>query len=112
MSKITNDIFYVGVNDHDLDLFEGQYIVPNGMASNSYIIKDEKTAVMDAVDKNFIDEWLDNIEKELNGKSPDYLVVQHMEPDHSAGISEFLKKYTNAKVVATDTLVDSRRTQS
>lgn len=102
MSKITNDIFYVGVNDHDLDLFEGQYIVPNGMAYNSYIIKDEKTAVMDAVDKNFIGEWLDNIEKELNGKSPDYLVVQHMEPDHSAGISDFLKKYTNAKVVATD----------
>ena len=97
--KITNDIAYVGVNDHEIDLFEGQYVVPNGMAYNSYVISDEKTAVMDTVDVKFGDEWLANIEKALNGRSPDYLVVQHMEPDHSANILNFVKKYPGAKLV-------------
>ena len=95
-------IKYVGVNDHDIDLFEGQYVVPNGMAYNSYIICDEKIAVMDTVDVNFKDEWLENIKKEIGEKSPDYLVVQHMEPDHSANINEFAKVYPNAVIVATD----------
>ena len=89
--KITDTIKYVGVNDHKVDLFEGQYIVPNGMAYNSYIIFDEKIAVMDTVDANFTEEWLSNIEKELNCKKPDYLIVQHMEPDHSANIANFIK---------------------
>ena len=88
--NITNDIRYVGVNDHNVDLFEGQYIVPNGMAYNSYVILDEKIAVMDAVDANFVDEWLANIANLLEGRKPDYLVVQHMEPDHSAGVDDFL----------------------
>lgn len=98
--KITNDIVYIGVNDHINDLFEGQYIIPNGMAYNSYIICDEKTAVIDTVDKNFGDEWLNNLENVLDGKSPDYLIVQHMEPDHSANICTFMEKYPNATVVA------------
>ena len=84
MKNVTKDIFYVGVNDHQVDLFEGQYVVPNGMAYNSYIIKDEKIAVIDTVDKNFTHEWLDNVHEVLDGKKPDYLIVQHMEPDHSA----------------------------
>ena len=97
---ITEDIRYVGVNDHEIDLFEGQYVVPNGMAYNSYVIMDEKTAVMDTVDGAFTGEWLGNIEKTLSGKSPDYLVVHHMEPDHSANIAAFAEKYPAAKIVA------------
>ena len=98
--KISNSIKYVGVNDHDIDLFEGQYIVPNGMAYNSYVILDEKIAVMDTVDVNFVDKWLDNVEKATDGKSPDFLVVHHMEPDHSAGIKRFIEKYPNAQIVS------------
>ena len=97
---ITNDIKYIGVNDHQVDLFEGQYVVPNGMAYNSYAIMDEKIAIMDTVDKNFKHEWLDNIQKTLGGRKPDYLVVQHMEPDHSANIDNFLKVYPDAVVVS------------
>lgn len=97
---ISNDIKYVGVNDHKVDLFEGQYVVPNGMAYNSYLIMDEKIAVMDTVDANFTHEWLDNIQQVLNGKQPDYLIVQHMEPDHSANIDVFLKLYKDAIVVS------------
>ena len=97
---ITKDIRYIGVNDHQVDLFEGQYDVPNGMAYNSYVIMDEKIAVMDTVDQNFGDEWLANLEKELGGRKPDYLVVQHMEPDHSANIHVFLTKYPEATVVS------------
>ena len=100
MNRVTNDILYIGVNDHDLDLFEGQYIVPLGMAYNSYVILDEKTAVMDTVDKRFGEEWLSNLEKALSGRTPDYLVVQHMEPDHSANIALFMEKYPAAVVVA------------
>lgn len=99
---ITNDIKYIGVNDHNIDLFEGQYIVPNGMAYNSYIIEDEKIAIMDSVDANFKDEWLNNIKSVLGDKSPDYLIVQHMEPDHSANIHEFAMAYPDATIVATD----------
>ena len=98
--KITNDILYVGVNDHDVDLFEGQYVVPNGMSYNSYVIMDEKIAVMDTVDARFTHEWLDNLEKVLNGAKPDYLVVQHMEPDHAANIYNFAKVYPDTKIVA------------
>ena len=98
--QISNDIIYVGVNDHKIDLFEGQYVVPNGMAYNSYVIKDDKIAVMDTVDKNFTHEWLDNLEKALDGRKPDYLVVQHMEPDHSANIANFVKAYPEAKIVS------------
>ena len=97
--RITDDILYVGVNDHNIDLFEGHYIVPNGMAYNSYVINDEKIAVMDTVDAAFGDEWLKNIADVLNGATPDYLIVQHMEPDHSANIQEFLEVYPNIKVV-------------
>ena len=97
--RITDDILYVGVNDHNIDLFEGQYIVPNGMAYNSYVINDEKIAVMDTVDAAFGDEWLKNIADVLNGATPDYLIVQHMEPDHSANIQRFLEVYPNTKVV-------------
>ena len=97
---ITNDIKYIGVNDHDIDLFEGQYIVPNGMAYNSYAIMDEKIAIMDTVDKNFTHEWLNNICNTLNGRTPDYLIVQHMEPDHSASIDVFLNTYPNTTVVS------------
>ena len=97
--KITKDIFYVGVNDHKVDLFEGQYDVPNGMAYNSYVVMDEKITVFDTVDVNFTHEWLDNIAEVLAGRKPDYLVVQHMEPDHSANIVNFLKAYPDAKIV-------------
>ena len=97
---ITKDIKYIGVNDHAVDLFEGQYVVPNGMAYNSYAILDEKIAIMDTVDKNFTDEWLNNIAAALEGRKPDYLVVQHMEPDHSANIANFLKVYPEAVVVS------------
>ena len=98
---ITNDIKYLGVNDHDIDLFEGQYDVPNGMAYNSYVVCDEKTAVFDTVDADFTDVWLSNLEEALSGKTPDYLIVQHMEPDHSAGIHIFMDKYPGAQIVAT-----------
>ena len=98
--KITNDIVYIGVNDHEVDLFEGQYVVPNGMAYNSYVILDEKIAVMDTVDKNFTHQWLDNLQKALGGRKPDYLVVQHMEFDHAANVAVFLKTYPEATVVA------------
>ncbi|MCQ2603662.1 MAG: flavin reductase [Spirochaetia bacterium] len=98
--KVTDDIIYVGVNDHKIDLFEGQYIVPNGMAYNSYLIMDQKIAVMDTVDRNFTHEWLDNLASALNGRRPDYLVVQHMEPDHSANIANFVKMYPDAKIVS------------
>ena len=98
--KIGNDIYYVGVNDHQIDLFEGQYVVPNGMSYNSYVIMDEKIAVMDTVDANFKDEWLENVAKVLDGAKPDYLVVQHMEPDHAANIENFMKAYPDTTVVA------------
>ena len=98
--KITNDIRYVGVNDHKIDLFEGQYVVPNGMAYNSYVIIDEKIAVMDSVEANFADEWLENIQNELGGRTPDYLIVSHMEPDHSANIVSFINRYPKVKIVA------------
>ncbi len=97
---ITKDIQYIGVNDHKVDLFEGQYVVPNGMAYNSYAIIDEKIAIMDTVDKNFAHEWLDNIQNTLGGRKPDYLIVQHMEPDHSANIAKFLGLYPEATVVS------------
>lgn len=98
--EITGSIKYVGMSDKNLDLFEGQYKVPNGMSYNSYIIIDEKIAVLDTVDKRFKDEWLAKVEKELGGKEPDYLVVHHMEPDHSSNIKSFLDKYKNCKVVS------------
>ena len=98
--KISNDILYIGVNDHEIDLFEGQYVVPNGMAYNSYLIVDEKVAVMDSVDRGFTAEWLDNIDKALDGKAPDYLIVQHMEPDHSGSVVAFMDKYPNATIVS------------
>ncbi len=98
--KITNDIKYIGVNDHEIDLFEGQYIVPNGMAYNSYAIIDKKIAIMDTVDARFTHEWLDNIQNTLGQRKPDYLIVQHMEPDHSANIFNFVKAYPEAKVVS------------
>lgn len=97
---ITNDIRYIGVNDHETDLFEGQYIVPNGMAYNSYLISDEKIAVMDTVDIKFKDKWLDNLSKALEGKKPDYLIIQHMEPDHSASISAFMESYPETVIAA------------
>ena len=97
---ITNDIKYIGVNDHQVDLFEGQYVVPNGMAYNSYAILDEKIAIMDTVDRNFTHEWLDNIQRILGSRQPDYLVIQHMEPDHSANIDNFLKIYPETVVVS------------
>ena len=99
MKNITNEIFYVGVNDHKIDLFEGHYIVPNGMAYNSYVIMDEKIAIMDSVDADFAEEWLGNIEEVLGDRTPDYLVVQHMEPDHSANIVNLVKKYPDITVV-------------
>lgn len=98
--QITNEIKYVGVNDHKIDLFEGQFIVPNGMSYNSYVILDDKIAVMDSVDQNFGDEWISNIKNELAGKSPDYLVVHHMEMDHSANIAKFMETFPNAKIVS------------
>ena len=97
---ITNDIRYIGVNDHDVDLFEGQYVVPNGIAYNSYVILDEKIAVMDTVDQNFTHPWLDNLAAVLQGRTPDYLIVQHMEPDHAANVDKFLQLYPSATVVA------------
>ena len=97
---ITNDIRYIGVNDHDVDLFEGQYVVPNGMSYNSYVILDEKVAVMDTVDQRFGEEWLGNLRAELGDRKPDYLIVQHMEPDHSANIDVFLTAYPETVVVA------------
>ena len=99
MKKVTETIFYVGVNDHITDLFEGQYVVPNGMAYNSYVIMDEKIAIMDTVDIRFSKEWLDNIQCVLQNQIPNYLIIQHMEPDHSASLLEFLKVYPNTTVV-------------
>ena len=98
--NVTKDIRYIGVNDYKTDLFEGQYVVPNGIAYNSYVILDEKVAVMDTVDRNFTDEWLRNLDDALDGRKPDFLVVQHMEPDHSANIDTFLTRYPEAVVVA------------
>ncbi|MBR2039668.1 MAG: MBL fold metallo-hydrolase, partial [Phascolarctobacterium sp.] len=97
---ISDSVKYIGVDDHKVDLFEGQYVVPNGISYNSYAIMDEKIAIMDTVDANFLDEWLANIENALDGKAPDYLVVLHMEPDHSANIFNFAKAYPNAKIVS------------
>jgi len=99
MQQIADGILYIGVNDHQLDLFEGQYIVPNGMAYNSYVIAGEKIAVMDGVDGNFTDEWLANLEAALDGRTPDYLIVQHMEPDHSGSIQAFMERYPQATIV-------------
>ena len=98
--KVCNDIFYVGVNDLEIDLFEGQYMVENGMAYNSYVVLDQKIAVFDTVDRHFISEWLDNVNKVLDGKKPDYLIVQHMEPDHSSGIKEFTDLYPDSIIVS------------
>ena len=98
--KVTNDIIYVGVNDHKIDLFEGQYVVPNGMAYNSYVIRDQKIAVMDTVDRNFKFEWLNNLDEALGDRKPDYLIVQHMEPDHSANIFNFMNNYPDATIVS------------
>ncbi len=100
MKNVTETIFYVGVNDHDVDLFEGQYVVPNGISYNSYVIKDEKTAVMDTVDIHKVDEWLANLEEVLGSAAPDYLVVHHMEPDHAGSIERFVNKYPDTTVVA------------
>lgn len=98
--KISDSIKYVGVNDHNIDLFEGQYIVPNGMSYNSYAILDEKTAIMDSVDVHFTQEWLNNIDRALGGKSPDYLIIQHMEPDHSGSVFHFMEAYPDTKLVS------------
>lgn len=98
--QITNEIKYVGVNDHKIDLFEGQFIVPNGMSYNSYVILDDKIAVMDSVDQNFGDEWISNIKNVIGNKSPDFLVVHHMEMDHSANIAKFMETFPNAKIVS------------
>ena len=98
--RISDDIRYVGVNDHAVDLFEGQYTVPNGMSYNSYVILDDKIAVMDTVDAHFTHEWMDNLQNLLGDRTPDYLVVQHMEPDHSANIANFMKLYTSATIVS------------
>ena len=97
---ITNDIRYIGVNDHKVDLFEGQYVVPNGIAYNSYVILDEKIAVMDTVDRNFTQPWLEKLTAALGGRKSDYLIVQHMEPDHAANVDKFLALYPEAVVVA------------
>ena len=99
--NVTKDIRYIGVNDHEIDLFEGMYIVPEGMAYNSYVILDEKVAVMDTADRHFVQEWMGNLDAALEGKKPDYLIVQHMEPDQSSGIAAFMDAYPEAKVVAT-----------
>ena len=101
MTAVTKDILYIGVNDHEIDLFEGMYDVPAGMAYNSYVIRDEKIAVMDTADRRFVSEWLGNLEKALEGRKPDYLIVQHMEPDHSSGIEAFMEAYPEAQIVAT-----------
>ena len=97
---IAKDIKYIGVNDHKVDLFEGQYAVPNGISYNSYVIIDEKIAVMDTVDAAFTHEWLDNLQAALDGRTPNYLIVQHMEPDHSANIVSFIKAYPQATIVS------------
>ncbi len=107
--EITKDIRYIGVNDHELDLFEGMYEVPNGMAYHSYVILDEKTAVLDSVEARFGDEWLERLEEALEGRTPDYLIVQHMEPDHSANIGAFMEKYPEATVVASAKAFDMMR---
>src|SRR5574344_96290 len=104
--KITNDILYVGVNDHEVDLFEGQYVVPNGMSYNSYLICDKKIAVMDTVDARFTHQWLDNVQNALNGRKPDYLIVQHMEPDHSANVVNFAKVFPDATIVSAQKAFD------
>ncbi len=109
MNKIKENVYYIGVNDHLLDLFEGQYIVPNGMAYNSYIIADEKTAILDTVDVNFGDRWLQNIKDVLGDKSPDYLIIQHMEPDHSACIGDFTAKYPDTTIVGNAKTFDMLR---
>ena len=101
MNHVTKDICYIGVDDHEIDLFEGMYIVPGGMAYNSYVILDDKIAVMDTTDRHFTDQWLANLETALAGRKPDYLIVHHMEPDHSSGIEAFATKYPEAKIVAT-----------
>ena len=101
-NNITADIKYVGVNDHEVDLFEGQYVVPNGMAYNSYVILDEKTAVMDTVDRHFTKEWLDNVAKVLGGRKPDHLIIQHMEPDHAGSIADFMRAYPETKIVSSE----------
>ena len=98
--NITDSIAYIGVNDHELDLFEGQYIVPNGMAYNSYVVMGEKIAVMDSVEERFGAEWLGNLAGAIDGRAPDFLVVQHMEPDHSANITRFMDAYQDARIVA------------
>ena len=100
MVNVTKDIYYVGVNDHQIDLFEGQYDVPNGMAYNSYVVMDDKITVFDTVDARFKDEWLANLAEVLGDRTPDYLIVQHMEPDHSANILNFAIAYPDAKIVA------------
>lgn len=97
--KVTEDILYAGVNDHEVDLFEGQYQVPGGMSYNSYVILDERVAVMDTVDESFGQQWMEQLEKALSGRRPDYLIIQHMEPDHSANIPLFLAKYPDRKSV-------------
>ncbi|MBR3900608.1 MAG: FprA family A-type flavoprotein [Ruminococcus sp.] len=109
MNKIKENVYYIGVNDHLLDLFEGQYIVPNGMAYNSYIIADEKTAILDTVDVKFGDKWLENIKEVLGDKSPDYLIIQHMEPDHSACIGDFTAKYPDTTIVGNTKTFDMLR---
>ena len=98
--QVTKDIINVGVNDHDIDLFEGQFVVPNGMAYNSYVIMDEKIAVMDSVGYEFADQWIENVKKATEGRQPDYLVIQHMEPDHSANMVDFLNEFPDAKIVS------------
>ena len=100
LNHVTDTVLYIGVNDHAVDLFEGQYVVPNGMAYNSYVVMDRKIAVFDTVDARFKHEWLDNLENALGGRKPDYLIVQHMEPDHSANIMTFASQYPNAQIVA------------
>ena len=109
MNKIKENVYYIGVNDHLLDLFEGQYIVPNGMAYNSYIIADEKTAILDTVDVKFGDKWLQNIKDVLGDKSPDYLIIQHMEPDHSACIGDFTAKYPDTTIIGNAKTFDMLR---
>ena len=104
--NITKDIRYIGVNDHEVDLFEGQYVVPNGMSYNSYVILDEKVAVMDTIDASKTAEWLKNIEKALAGRQPDYLVVQHMEPDHSGSIIDVVNRYPNVKIIGNTATVN------
>ena len=100
MKKVTNNVFYVGVNDHEIDLFEGHYDVPNGMAYNSYVIVEDKVVVMDSVGEDFFEEWVNNIKEVLGKREPDYIVVQHMEPDHSKNLEKFINEYPNITVVA------------